>query len=431
MKRATSGFWFAALILGTSLAHAGLVDEKLLGMLLTNGSITQAQHDELLSDLKRTERAETRAERRKIDRREFQAYRQTAGWAESTVLRGDVRVRNDHVNIEDEAKNGGRDKDRQRIRARLGAFTQVNPQVETGIQIATASGGDRRSTNQDLDNYADRKAVWLDLAYIDYHPVEVPGLRLFAGKMRQPWMAVGDAAWDADINPEGFAANFQRKDGTRTIFGTAGYFPMKDNVDGDGVERDNDLALYALQLGAAFDVGTLARLTIGAISYQFSNDGQPERAGAPSLGLIGNGNTTDRFGLYEAFGQLDVIGLPLPLSLYGQYLRNTEARDFKTFNDGDEDTAWLTGFRTNISGVALDYNYRVVERNAVVGILTDSDFAAGYVSSNGHKLRAQYDLLENFNVSLTWFLAESDAASRNNGDDAAVETLMLDINARF
>jgi Putative porin len=431
MIRANFGLWVLTLSLGTSLAHAGMVDEKLLGMLLTNGSITQAQHDELVADLKRTERAEARADRRKIDRREFQAYRQTAGWAETTALRGDVRVRNDIVNIEDEAKNDGRDKDRQRIRARLGAFTQVNPQVETGIQIATASGADRRSTNQDLDNYADRKPVWLDLAYIDYHPVEVPGLRLFGGKMRQPWMAVGDAAWDADINPEGFAANYQRKNGTRTLFGTVGYFPMKDNVDGDGVERDNDLALYALQVGAAFDVGSRARLTIGASSYQFSNDGQPERTGAPTLGLIGNGNTTDRFGLYEGFSQIDVIGLPLPLSLYGQYIRNAEARDYKTYTEGDEDTAWLAGFRTNVSGIALDYNYRVVERNAVVGILTDSDFAAGYVSSNGHKLRAQYDLLKNFNVSLTWFLAESDAASRNNGDDATVETFMLDVNARF
>jgi hypothetical protein len=129
--------------------------------------------------------------------------------------------------------------------------------------------------------------------------------------------------------------------------------------------------------------------------------------------------------LYEGFSQLDVIGLPLPLSLYGQYIRNAEARDYKNYTEGDEDTAWLAGFRTNVSGIALDYNYRVVEQNAVVGILTDSDFAAGYVSSNGH------DLLENFNVSLTWFLAESDAASRNNGDDATVETFMLDVNARF
>ncbi|MFM8356831.1 MAG: putative porin [Gammaproteobacteria bacterium] len=414
-----------------SAAQAGMVDEKLLGMLLTNGSITQAQHDELMRDLKRAERRQVREDRRKLDKREFIAYQQTAGWAASTALRGDVRVRNDYVNVEDETKGAGRDKDRQRIRARLGAFTQVNPEVETGIQLSTASGADRRSTNQDLDGYADRKPVWLDLAYIDYHPIKVPGLRIFAGKMKQPWMSVGDVAWDADINPEGFAANYTRKNGTTTLFGTAGYFPMKDNVDGDGVERNNDLALYALQAGIAFDASAKTRLTLGVSSYQFSNDGQPTRVGAPSLGLAANGNTTDRFGVYELFGQLDVIGLPLPLSTYGQIVRNADARDYRAFEDADEDTGWLLGARTNIRGLALDYSYRVVDRNAVPGIFVDSDFAAGYMSSNGHKLRAQYDLLENVNVSLSWFLAESDAASRNNADDASVETLMLDLNARF
>ncbi|MFM7118735.1 MAG: putative porin, partial [Gammaproteobacteria bacterium] len=128
---------------------------------------------------------------------------------------------------------------------------------------------------------------------------------------------------------------------------------------------------------------------------------------------------------------LDVIGLPLPLSTYGQIVRNADARDYRAFEDADEDTGWLLGARTNIRGLALDYSYRVVDRNAVPGIFVDSDFAAGYMSSNGHKLRAQYDLLENVNVSLSWFLAESDAASRNNADDASVETLMLDLNARF
>jgi hypothetical protein len=32
---------------------------------------------------------------------------------------------------------------------------------------------------------------------------------------------------------------------------------------------------------------------------------------------------------------------------------------------------------------------------------------------------------------VTWFLAESDAASRFDDDDAEVETLMIDLNAKF
>jgi hypothetical protein len=283
-----------------------------------------------------------------------------------------------------------------------------------------------------MDSYFDKKAVWLDLGYIDYHPISFPGLKLFAGKMKQPWISMADVAWDNDINPEGFAAQYVRKSGTNTFTTSASYMILKDNVDGDGVEWDNDLAVYTGQVAYAFDPVDTMRLTIGASINDFSNEEQQLPSPPEVLvGLRGNGNTTDAFRLYEGFGQLDVIGLPLPLSLYGQYVVNDASRDFLGVEDGGEDTAWLLGLRTNLVGIALDYSYRDVERNAVVGTLTDSDFASGYTGSSGHKLKAQYDFLKNFNLTVSWFLTESDAASRLKPDDAEVQTLMIDLNAKF
>jgi polyhydroxyalkanoate synthesis regulator phasin len=421
----------ATLALGSGTALAG-VDAKLLDMLLANGSITKAQHSELSRDLVREERAEKRTSKQKLDKKEFTAFQQLAGWTANTKLTGDMRVRNDYINVEDERKSGGRDKDRQRIRARLAAVTQVNPEVEVGIQVASGNSADRRSTNQDMDAFADKKALWLDLGYIDYHPLAVPGLKLFAGKMKQPWISMADLAWDNDINPEGFAVQYVRKSGTNTFTSSASYMILKDNVDGDGVEWDNDLAVYTGQLAYAFDPADTMRLTLGVSINDFSNEEQqlpspPETV----VALRANGNTTDAFRLYEGFGQLDVIGLPLPLTLYSQYVVNDASRDFLGVEDGGEDTAWLLGLRTNVAGVALDYTYRDVERNAVVGTLTDSDFASGYTGSSGHKIKAQYDFLKNFNLSVSWFLAESDAASRFKLEDAEVQTLMIDLNAKF
>ena len=401
-------------------------------MLLANGSITKAQHSELTRDMVREQRVEKRASKEKLDKKDFTAFQQLAGWAANTKLTGDMRVRNDNINIEGERKSGGRDKDRQRIRARVGVITQVNPEVEAGIQIASGNSADRRSTNQDMDSYFDKKAVWLDLGYIDYHPAAVPGLKLFAGKMKQPWISMADVAWDNDINPEGFAAQYIRKSGTNTFTSSASYMILKDNVDGDGVEYTNDLAVYTAQVAYAFDPADALRLTLGASLNDFSNEEQ-QLPSPPEVvvALRGNGNTTDSFSLVEGFGQLDVIGLPLPLSLYGQYIVNRNSRDFLTAQDGGEDTAWLLGLRTNVAGVALDYTYRDVERNAVVGTLTDSDFASGYTASSGHKLKAQYDFLKNFNLTVSWFLTESDAASRVKLQDAEVQTLMIDLNAKF
>jgi hypothetical protein len=456
MRIVRAGFVTSALLAMAIHAHAGSVDAKLLGMLLTNGAITQAQHDELMADLAKEQAAVAQpvvlqssvvqpgvAQQPPVgsapgsapvedglDGKSVAAFQQAAGWAARTALRGDLRFRNDRVNIEDEPKDGGRDRDRQRLRARLGVFTQVNPEVDTGIRIATGGSADRRSTNQDLDNYFDKKTVWLDLGYIDYHPASVPGLRLFAGKMRQPWLSVEEMVWDRDINPEGLAAQYTRALGTTTVFGSAGYYILKDNVDGDGVEWANDLGLYALQAGATFDVGERLRMTLGASANAYNNDGQQPGPDEPRIAMIANGNTTDEFLVYETFGQLDVQDLPVPLSLYGQYAMNADARDYLSYTDAHQDTGWLLGARTSVARLAFDYSYRDVERNAVVGYFTDSDFAAGYVGSKGHELRVSYEFLENFNVMLSWFLAESDAASTNR-ENADVETVMLDLNARF
>ena len=45
--------------------------------------------------------------------------------------------------------------------------------------------------------------------------------------------------------------------------------------------------------------------------------------------------------------------------------------------DSDQDDAWLVGFKSKLDAFSLDYNYRDIQRNAVVGAFTDSDFANG------------------------------------------------------
>jgi Putative porin len=365
-----------------------------------------------------------------VKEKDFVAFKQLAGWAASTAFTGDMRVREENIDVEGEPDfTGSRDKDRQRIRARLGAFSQINPEVKTGIQVASGNGADRRSTNENLDNYFDKKAVWLDLAYINYLPSQVVGLSTFAGKMKQPWMALGDVIWDSDINPEGIAGVYTKKNGTTTFFGSGGYYVLKDAVDSEGYEFSHDLALYHAQLGMAFDPTDSVRLTLGGSVYDYNKD----RYGSTSS-FRANGNTTDKFGLGELFTQIDVIGLPLPLSLYGQFVQNYDARDVaatKNFDDADEDTAYLFGLRTNLGGVAVDYNYRDVEANAVVGGMTDSDFAVGYTNSSGHKLKLKYDIMKNFAIGATYFMAESDAVSSRKLLDVDADTLHIDLEAKF
>ena len=417
------------LLLAASIPASAAVDGKLLDMLLANGSITAVQHAELSADLAREAKAAQRAASKQVKSEQLTALEQKLAWATKTQIKGDVRVRHENIHIENEPDNGVRDKDRQRIRARMGAFSQVNPEVEAGIQIASGGGKDARSTNQDMNDYFNKKDLWLDLAYIDYHPLQVPGLKVFGGKMKQPWVSMGDVIWDGDINPEGGAVTYKRMFGGAELFGSAGYYVLQDNVDGEGVQFEHDLRLYAGQIGTRFFPGDSFKVTLGGSVYAYDNDEDstgPATAGGGIAALRANGNTTDEFRLYEAFGQLDVIGLPLPLSVYGQYVKNGAARG----SDEDQDQAWLVGVMTRLFDVGVDYNYRDVQRNGVVGAFTDSDFASGYVGSRGHKIKLKYDLGKNFSIGTTYFMAESDFASRFT-DNASVNTLQVDVEAKF
>ena len=405
------------LVLAMAVPANAAVDAKLLDMLKANGSINAAQYNELQTELAKDQAAQKQAladvqNTKSATQSEFE---KKIAWAAKTQFKGDVRVRQETINID--GQTNSQDKDRQRIRARLGAYTEINPQVSTGIRIATGGSSDARSTNQDLDGYFVKKDLWLDLGYIDYAPTAVKNLHVIGGKMLQPWVSMGDVIWDGDINPEGLATTYSIPLGGKSeLFGSAGYYTLKDNIDGEGTQFRHDLSMTAGQLGAKFAPTDNLKVTVGGSVYAFDND-------KDSAALRVNGNTTNQFRLYEGFGQVDISGLGLPLALYGQYVVNNDSTD-------DQDTAWLAGVKTKVFGFGLDYNYRDTQRNAVVGAFTDSDFANGTTGSRGHKIKVGYEIDKNFSVGATYFLTKADYAVASQRD-ADANTLQLDVEAKF
>jgi hypothetical protein len=428
------------LLLAMSVPASAAVDAKLLDMLKANGSISPAQYTELQAELARDQKDQQIARQAQQETNEqiaatakktneLSTFDQKLAWAAKTQFKGDVRFRQE--NVHNDGVSNSKDQDRQRIRARLGAYSEINPQVDTGIRIATGSNDDARSTNQDLNNYFDKKSIWLDQGYVDYHPDAIKNLHLVGGKMPQQWVSMGDIIWDSDISPEGLSLAYKYPLGGSTeLFGSAGHYTLKDNVDGEGVQFKHDLRLYAGQLGARFAITDSMKMTLGGSIYSYDND---KNSACPTTGTVTapcalavNGNSpNETFKLYEGFGQLDFSNLPVPLSLYGQYVNNKDASN-------DQDTGWLAGVKSKIYGFAVDYNYRDVQRNAVVGAFTDSDFANGFTGSRGSKLKVSYELDKNFNLGATYFMATSDQTNASiNKKDSDINTLQLDAEAKF
>jgi len=432
----TAAVLCGGLLLAMSIPASAAVDAKLLDMLKANGQISAAQYSELQAELAKDQKEKQIAQQAQQESNEqiaatakkandLSVFDQKLAWAAKTQFKGDVRIRQETVKIDGESNNGGRDKDRQRIRARLGAYTEINSQVDTGIRIATGGGDDARSTNQDLDNYFDKKQIWLDLGYIDYHPDAVKNLHVIGGKMLQPWVNMGDVIWDSDINPEGLALTYKYPLGSSAeLFGSVGNYTLKDNVDGEGVQFRHDLRLTAGQLGTRFSVTDNLKLTLGGSIYAYQNDKDSRCTGTSTpCALAVNGNSTNEFRLYEGFGQADIGGLAVPLAFYGQYVKNNDTTT-------DQDTAWLLGAKSKVFGFNLDYNYRDIQRNAVVGAFTDSDFANGTTGSRGHKFKVGYDIDKNFAIGATYYLTKADFSSRTQRD-ANTNTLQLDAEAKF
>ncbi|TFF41630.1 putative porin [Pseudomonas sp. RIT623] len=407
-----TGVSLTGMMLALSTPASAAVDAKLLEMLRANGSINQAQYNELQGDLAKEtkEKADQKAQSERLS-----SFEQKVAWAAKTQIKGDVRLRYEDVNVDNPNSRSG-NQDRERVRARVGFYSEINPQVDAGIRVATGSSSDARSTNQSLDNYFDKKSLWVDLAYLDWHPTAVPNLHLIGGKMMQPWVSMGDVIWDSDINPEGVAVTYKTNLGAAELFGSAGHYTLKDNVDGDGVQFKHDAQLYHGQLGTKFNAADTVKVTVGGSIYGFDNDKK-------SAVLRSFGNTTDEFNLVEGFGQVDFTGFAIPLSAYGQFVKNTESTD-------GEDKAWLAGLKTKLGAWSLDYNYRDVQRNAVVSLFTDSDFGAGFTGSRGHKFKVGYEIDKNFSLGAAYLMAKTDLSQLPNSN-ADVDTLQVDLEAKF
>jgi hypothetical protein len=111
---------------------------------------------------------------------------------------GDVRVRGESF-----VQTGTQDRNRARIRVRLGLDGQLNQDFVGGLALATGSMGDPTTTNETLTNAFDRKTIALDKGYITYNPVAHKWFSATGGKFAYQWQRT-PVTGDSDLNPEGF-----------------------------------------------------------------------------------------------------------------------------------------------------------------------------------------------------------------------------------
>jgi hypothetical protein len=326
-----------------------------------------------------------------------------AEWASRLSWKADFRYRHEFVDPEEAVT----DQTRQRLRARLAMTAKISDTLTGTIGIATNGGnGDPRSTNQTLGEGWTRKAIGLDLAYVDWKPAESFGMSF--GKMPQPWYKVSGYFFDGDINPEGVAARYAAGPFFANAFGL---WLSERSAASDATLLGGQFGL-AGQLGGVKLTGAVGYFDVGSVEGEVTTT-NPALACTANPAFFGGpqGNSTvtnpagcatlaNDFNMVEALAQAEFAVGGQPLQLWAQYIRNDEADDL--------DTGWLAGFNwgraANPMTWEFGYAYGVVEKDAQFGQFIDSDFGGGVTDVDGGVFRIAFAPAKNWVLNGTYFM---------------------------
>ncbi len=393
-------------------------------------------------------------------------------WLDRIKIDGDLRLRMqadrfDKSNTPPESlqvsginvNNSTKNRQRMRIRGRIGLQAKLNDKFGAQFRLATGSADDPVSTNATQGNYGNRYTVAIDRAFLYYQPK--PWIRVVGGRMPNPWLHT-DLVWDEDLNFDGIYATARRSLFRDNITGfvTGGVFPIQD-VEGSEANQAKSKWLYGVQAGVEWVKSSRASFKFGLGIYDFKNiegklnseNSTAQDSTSPQFRQKGNslfdinndGNpSTQRFALASKFREVNLTAIadfsafdPYHVIVALDYVKNIgfDSSEIKS-RTGTDFADKTTGYQARVTyGIPQiekrgDWNsyfgYKYIQRDAVVDAFTESDFRLGGTDSKGYYLGANYGLDKNI-----WFSAKWLSADAIDGPKFSVDVLQFDLNARF
>jgi Putative porin len=177
--------------------------------------------------------------------------------------------------------NVDQDRERIRLRARLGTEIMLGDGFNGGIRLATGDSSSPTSTNQSFGtgggNFS-KYQIWLDRAFLSYDAGPGDGQELIfsIGRFDNPYFST-DMQWDDDLGFDGLAVRGKVKltDKVSTFF-TAGYFPIYNtdfNVASNQPSKfqSTDRWLAGAQLGIDWKIADDLKAKFAVAYYDFGN----------------------------------------------------------------------------------------------------------------------------------------------------------------
>jgi Putative porin len=402
-----------ALAAGTNLAKSAVSDADFAQLKADFAAMSQRLNALEQENLQLRELSETTVTELELAQTEISKSREArsaSSWSERIKWKGDFRYRYENIDVEDRDT-----RERNRVRARAALVASLPSNTTVGLGVASG-GSDPVSSNQTLGSGNDTKDLRLDLAYFTWKATD--HIALTAGKYSNPLYKPQKSAllWDGDWRPEGVSATWG---GDNLFVNFIGNWLESDT------RRDNDEFAWGVQGGTTLALGEAVSLTASLGYYDF-----PTKGNEPYFDddFFGNSSVD---GVYEYNYEMVEVGADLMLNLFGlpfdlfaHYVQNQDADDY--------DTGYLAGAKIGKAkdkgSWQLAYQYQDLEADAVLGLLSDSDFAGGGTDGKGHRLSGAYALNKQWKVGFTWFL-NNEAGEKNLAEEGGAldyDRFMLD-----
>jgi hypothetical protein len=338
-------------------------------------------------------------------------------WAERMRWKGDFRYR--YESIDEQGKD---ERNRSRIRARTALEADVTPTVKVGVGLATG-GDDPVSANVTLGGGGSKKDINLDLAYFDWSGLE--NTHVLGGKFSNFLVKPQKTAllWDGDWRPEGLGI----------VWDNGRFFAQGLGTWLEGDSRNGTEFGWVAQAGMKLNLGDTGKLMFGGGYSEFNIAGRTPIFGEPE-DFYGNSYITDpstgdlvfahNYHELQFFAEYGFEVAGRPLALFADYVVNTDV--------DENDTGYLFGAKFGSAKAQgtwdLAYFYEKLEADAVIGLVTDSDFGGGGTDAKGHVLQGTYAFHDNWNFRATYFINDIKLSSGNPRD---YDRLMLDLAFKY
>jgi len=373
--------------------------------------------------------------------------------------------------------NTTEDQNRWRARARIGLTAGIADHWKFDTRLTTGSVDNPVSANVTMGNSGQRLTVALDRAQLRYDRPDEQGfnwLTISAGRIANPWLGT-EMVWDDDLGFDGVAATYRHTldfdtDGlnpverNRKVFFTGAALPLQQPEF-----QSQDRWLVGGQLGANWEFENQNLLTVGAAFYDYMhmagkrnpygskiNDGT-----APTfvqkgnlLFNIANGlSASDAlyalaadYRLVDVTASIDLANLaPYHVIFTADVVKNVgfDESEVKARASGlsyfagndflkDRTLGIFSGVQVGWPEVTqrgawqMAFDYRYLQRDAVLDAFTDSDFHLGGTDTQGYRITGLYGLTKNL-----WMRARWMSATEIDGPPLSIDVLQVDLNAKF